>query len=79
MNAMVCNTCQAIKKKKMNTDQKIIWREMETKFPPKFQAFKLCENLVLQWEISCDNSFMGNRRYVFIVKKRQTIWTELFI
>ena len=72
----------------MNTDQKIIWREMETKSAPrpKFPAFKLCEKLVLQWGIFIweilsweIEDMYGNRRYVFIAKKRQIIWTEVFI
>ena len=57
MNLWYVTYVKLLKKKKkpnrMNTDQKIIWREMETKFhpPPKFLSFKFCQNLVLQWEI----------------------------
>ena len=85
MNLWYVTYVKLLKKKKnnQNADQKIIWREMETKFcPPPHQISSI--QIVWKFGVTVRNfhvriSFMGNRRYVFIAKKRQIIWTEVFI
>ena len=65
----------------MNTDQKIIWREMETKStPPQISSIQIVWKVgITMRNFHVRNTFMGNRRYVFIAKKSQIIWTEVFI